>query len=172
MDTKMKRITLILFLALASIVHAQPPLIDLTPGGFESGHPPPGWNKAPWTQMHYFDEAVQGWFPANPEGWRYLNGWITQYGDPYGQHPELAGGTFFFTNLFVLRSPATATVWWNFIGAPAGFSLGLIHTWGRRSNGTVWEHLYFVRGPMIGEARVTVDGNTPIMSIGFYGYER
>ena len=158
----MKRLTLIFLLAFVSLVQAQD-LVDLTPGGFESGHPPGVFWKLFDPSVHFFDEAAQGWFDT-PEGRRYFNEWVSLYGD-------LDGGVYFFTNLFALHNPRTARIWWNFIYAPQ-YSLGYIHVWGRKSTGVSWEHLYLVRHQFAGEGPVTLDGATGIQSIAFYGYER
>lgn len=158
----MKRLTLILLLAFTSLVHGQA-LVDLTPGGYEAGHMPSVFFKLFDPSVHFFDEAAQGWFDT-PNGREYFNRWVSLYGD-------LDGGQVFFTNLFVLWNPREARIWWNFMYAPR-YKLGLIHVWGRKSNGVAWEHLYLARQQFAGEASVTLDGATGINSIAFYGYER
>jgi len=145
---------------LISAAHAN--LIDLTPGGFDPGQGlPPAFHRL---QTHvFFDTAAHGVFGPPPT---YYDGWISQYG-------ALNGGTYFFTNLFDLGDTPTASIWWNFNGAPNGYWLSTIDVFGRRADGTPWENIYGVpRGDRFispSDQLVIVDGFTTIMGISFYG---
>jgi hypothetical protein len=151
--------TLLLILLCATVARAQ--LIDLTPGGFnpDDGLPPAYFQLLEQT---FFDEAAHGWFNL-PEGLTYLNGWVSRYG-------ELDGGVYFFTNLFRLGDTPSASIWWDFKQTENG--LTMLDVWGRKPDGTAWEHIYAVRRnkqrrspPVL----VTLDGMTFIQSIAFYG---
>ena len=145
---------------LISAAHAN--LIDLTPGGFDPGQGlPPAFHRL---QTHvFFDTAAHGVFGPPPT---YYNGWISQYG-------ALNGGTYFFTNLFDLGDTPSASIWWNFNGAPNGYWLSTIDVFGRRADGTPWENIYGVpRGDRFispSDQLVIVDGFTTIMGISFHG---
>jgi len=156
----------ILLICLASLCRAD--IVDLTPGGFEGDPLPPSFFKL--FELDFFDEAAHGVFNLPGSRKQYLNQWVSQYGD-------LDGGKYFFTNIFILpRHTPSAQVWWSFPGMPIrppNFSLGMLDIFGRKSDGTPWEHLYLVRGPnrFFGQTTVTLDGDTGIESISFYGYE-
>ena len=137
-------------------------LIDLTPGGFdpEQGLPPAFFQLQ---EQVFFDEAAHGWFQL-PNGQHYFNGWVSMFG-------ELDGGTYFFTNLFVLGDTPSASVWWDF-RTLNNYGLTMINVWGRKPDGTSWEHIYGVRRglqKMSHPVLVTLDGMTFINSIAFYG---
>jgi hypothetical protein len=156
------KIKLLIAILLISLCAAKAALVDLTPGGFnaENGLPPAYFKMIEET---FFDEAGHGWFQF-PEGRRYINGWISLYG-------ELDGGTWFFTNLFTLGDTPGASVWWNL--APVHYRMAYIHVWGLKPDGSTWEHIYGVRPQdqtrSHGALLVTVDGLTFIQSISFYG---
>src|SRR6266487_866207 len=116
---------------LVSAAHAN--LIDLTLGGFNIDQGlPPSFHRLQ-TQI-FFDEAAHGVFGPPPT---YYNGWVSQYG-------ALNGETYFFTNLFTLGDTPSASIWWNFNGAPNGYWLSTIDVFGRRADGTPWENIYGV----------------------------
>ncbi len=145
---------------LVSAAHAN--LIDLTLGGFNIDQGlPPSFHRLQ-TQI-FFDEAAHGVFGPPPT---YYNGWVSQYG-------ALNGETYFFTNLFTLGDTPSASIWWNFNGAPNGYWLSTIDVFGRRADGTPWENIYAVpRGDRFlspGDQIVTLDGIVTIMGISFYG---
>jgi len=147
---------------LISAAHAN--LIDLTPGGFNIDHGlPPAFHRL---QTHiFFDEAAHGYFDT-PSGTQYYDGWVSQYG-------ALNGGTYFDTNLFVLGDIASASISWNFNGAPNGYWLSTVDVFGRRADGTPWENIYGGRWGErflnLEDQIVTLDGITTIMGISFYG---
>ncbi len=145
---------------LVSAAHAN--LIDLTLGGFNIDQGlPPSFHRLQ-TQI-FFDEAAHGVFGPPPT---YYNGWVSQYG-------ALNGETYFFTTLFTLGDTPSASIWWNFNGAPNGYWLSTIDVFGRRADGTPWENIYAVpRGDRFlspGDQIVTLDGIVTIMGISFYG---
>jgi hypothetical protein len=155
----MKKLILILTLAFVSITHAQQ-LIDLTPGGFnvDEGLPPAFFELQ---EQIFFDEAAHGFFDL-PEGQFYFDGWVSMFG-------ELDGGTYFFTDLFGRDTPS-ASIWWDF--RHTTWTLTMIDVWGRKSDGTAWEHIYAVRPNKARKSQpelVTVDGMTFIQGISFYG---
>jgi hypothetical protein len=158
----MKTIRIIVVIGALLRSAADANLIDLTPGGFDPGQGlPPAFHRL---QTHiFFDTAAHGVFGPPPT---YYNGWVSQYG-------ALNGGTYFFTNLFTLGDTPSASISWNFNGAPNDYWLSTIHVFGRRADGTPWENIYAVgygeRFLNLDDQIVTVDGITTIMGISFYG---
>lgn len=155
------RILIVTGALLISAAHAN--LIDLTPGGFNiSNGIPPAFHRL---QTHtFFDEAAHGYF-RTPNDTEYFNSWVSRYG-------ALNGGTYFFTDLFDLGDTPSASISWNFDGAPNGYWLSTIDIYGRRADGTAWENIYRVpygeRFTGVADL-VTLDGLTTIMGISFYG---
>jgi hypothetical protein len=153
---------LVILLLTATNAFAQ--LIDLTPGGFSPSNPPPGVVEELFAQV-FFDEAAHGFFDLPPPiGTVYLNQWVSMFG-------ELDGGVYFFTNLFTLGDTPSASIWWDFRRLN-GFGLTMLDVWGRKPDGTAWEHIYAVRPSKAKKSHpvlVTLDGMTFIQSIAFYG---
>jgi hypothetical protein len=150
---------ILLLIVCAGTAHAH--LIDLTPGGFDIDQGlPPAFKRL---QTHiFFDSAAHGVFDTL-EGQQYLDGWVSRFG-------TLNGGTYFFTDLFGRDTP-TASISWDFDGAPTGYWLTTIDVFGRRADGSPWENIY---GVSVGQrfegiGSVTLDGFTTIMGISFYG---
>jgi hypothetical protein len=159
----MKTTIAAILIATASVVHAN--LIDLTPLGFDPAHGlPPAYFEL--GKELFFDQAAHGVFNL-PEGKQYLNGWVSRYG-------VLNGGQYFFTNLFAIGNSPNAQIWWNFNNSAAGYSLGLIDVFGRKSDGSTWENIYMIpqgeRFLSLEHQLVTLDGMTTIMGISFYGF--
>jgi len=153
------KLIILLIVGLSTVVRAK--LIDLTPGGFnpDQGLPPAYFLLG---EQIFFDEAAHGWFDL-PGGRTYLNQWVSLYG-------ELNGGTYFFTNLFDLGDTPSASIWWDFRGTIYG--LTMLNVFGRKPDGTPWEHIYGVRHSKRQRSHpvmVTLDGMTIINSIAFYG---
>lgn len=165
----MKMLMLMLTLALslaASTLNAD--LIDTNPGGFDwstATEIPPALleiaHKQEQSQLALFDDAAV----VQPSGGHSDNipGWVSAFG-------VLNGGTLFDTDLFQLDPTPTANVWWDFVDT--GYSLRWIDVFGRDSNGTPWEHWYYVNGVSFanaGSASVTLNGSARIQDIALYG---
>jgi hypothetical protein len=157
----MKTIRIVVISALFAITaHAN--LIDLTPGGFNAVNGlPPAFHRLQ-TQL-FFDEAAFGTFDL-PNGPVFIDGWVSQFG-------VLNGGQFFFTNLFAVSPTPTASISWNFNGAPSGDWLSTIDVFTETPSGTVDENIYAVPwGQRFdGVGTVTIDGTSQINGISFYG---
>ncbi len=161
----MKTIRIIVVTGALLVRAAHANLIDLTPGGFNIADGIPPAFRRLITQT-FFDEGAHGYFQT-PNGTEYFNSWVSRYG-------ALNGGTYFFTDLFDLGDTPTASVSWNFGGAPNGCWLSTIDVFGTRPDGTASENIYRVpygeRFTGLGDL-VTLDGSTTIMGISFYGLD-
>lgn len=159
---KMTAIRIRAVIAALVVSTARANLIDLTPGGFNAANGlPPAFQRLQ-TQL-FFDEAAFGTFNL-PTGPKFFDGWVSQFG-------VLNGGQYFFTNLFSVSPTASASISWNFNGAPNGDWLSTIDVFTQTPTGTVNENIYGVPwGQRFdGTGTVTIDGTSQINGISFYG---